>query len=168
MSSFRQVGKFLLIVFIMPLVIISASKADVVPGEEHCVVNVPSWDRLNIRSRPSSKSRVVARKRYGSCGLIVMGKCRSEWCPIEDGHIRGWANRQFLSMVSPSLYCTVNETRRGNVNLRAFPSPESRVLGALNKYTCGIAFLPYSRSIWQKVRVNGWEGWVTRDEVSGQ
>ena len=168
MNSFRQLGNILLILFMIPPVLMSVSKAGVVAGEEHCVINVPSWDKLNIRSRPSSKSRVVARKRYGSCGLMVMGKCRSEWCPVEDGHIRGWANRQFLSMVSPSLYCTINETRRGVVNLRAFPSPEFRVLEALNKHTCGIAFLPYSRNNWQKIRVNGWEGWVNRDEVSGQ
>ena len=99
---------------------------------------------------------------------MVMGECQAKWCPVEDGHMKGWADRRFLSMVSPSLYCTVNRGRRGVVKLRAFPSPQSRVLIALKRNTCGIAFLPYARNDWQKVRVDGWEGWLTRAEVSGQ
>ena len=154
--------------FILPLMLASVGKASVVPGEEHCVINVPSWDMLNIRSGPSTKARVVVRKRYGSCGIMVVDSCKGKWCPVEDGHMKGWANRQFLSMVSPALYCTIKRGRHGDVKLRAFPSPQSRVLVALKKHTCGIAFLPYSRNNWQKVRVSGWEGWLNRAEVSGQ
>ena len=157
-----------LILFMLPLMLVSIAQASVVPGEEHCVINVASWDKLNIRSGPSTKARVVVRKRYGSCGIMVVGNCQTKWCPVEDGHMKGWANRQFLSMVSPSLYCTVNRGRHGVVKLRAFPSPQSKVLVALKKHTCGIAFLPYSRNNWQKVRVNGWEGWLNRALVSGQ
>ena len=39
-----------------------------VPGEEHCVVNVRSDDRLNMRAEPNSRSEIVARKRYASAG----------------------------------------------------------------------------------------------------
>jgi hypothetical protein len=46
------------------------------------------------------------------------------------------------------------------LNLRAWPSAQSRVLTALPPASCGIAFLPYARDGWQKVRVGGWEGWV--------
>ena len=145
-----------------------AAEASVVPGEEHCVVNVPSWDMLNIRKGPSSKSRVVIRKRYGSCGIRVVGGCRAQWCPVEDGHAAGWASRRFLSMVSPSLYCIVDVGRRAAVVVRAFPSLRSRVLVALKRPTCGIAFLPFATGNWQKIRVNGWEGWVIRTQVSGQ
>ena len=154
------------ILFLLGLVPLSAAEASVVPGEEHCVINVPAWDKLNIRSGPSSKARIVVRKRYGSCGIMVVGNCRAQWCPVEDGHSAGWASRRFLSMVSPSLYCTVG--RRAVVYVRAFPSLQSRVLVALKRPTCGIAFLPFARSHWQKIRVNGWEGWVNRDQVSGQ
>ena len=157
-----------LVLIIAGLASTSASATLVVPGEEHCVINVPSWDRLNIRSGPSSKARVVLRKRYGSCGIMVEGSCQAQWCPVEDGHMKGWANRRFLSMVSPSLYCTVNRGRHEVVKLRAFPSQQSRVLVALKRHTCAIAFLPYARGNWQKIRVNGWEGWITRRDVSGQ
>ena len=156
------------LLFALGLMPMPVAEASVVPGEEHCVINVPSWDKLNIRSEPSAKARIIIRKRYGSCGITVVGNCRAKWCPVEDGHLKGWANRRFLSMVSPSLYCTVNQGRRNVVKLRAFPSPQSRVLVTLNRHTCGIAFLPYARGDWQKIRVNGWEGWVTSVELSGQ
>ena len=154
------------LLFALGLMPMPVAVASVVPGEEHCVVNVPSGDKLNIRSGPSTKAQIVSRKRYGSCGITVVGNCRAQWCPVEDGHRKGWANRRFLSMVSPSLYCTVNQGRRNVV--RAFPSPQSRVLVTLNRHTCGIAFLPYARDGWQKIRVNGWEGWIARIQVSGQ
>ncbi len=153
--------------FMVTLMSGSAAAASVVPGEEHCVIDVQTWDRLNVRRGPSTKFPVIIQKRYGSCGIMVVGNCRSNWCPVEDGHNKGWANRRFLSMVSPSLYCTVKGSGPG-VRLRAFPSLESRVLVTLKMHTCGIAFLPYTRGHWQKVRVNGWEGWLIRAEVSGQ
>ena len=158
----------ILIFFMLTLLLAPAAGASVVPGEEHCVINVASWDRLNIRRAPSAKAPVVMRKRQGACGIMVVGECQAKWCPVEDGHRKGWADRRFLSMVSPSLYCTVNRGRRGEVKLRVFPAPQSRVLLILKRNTCGIAFLPYARTEWQKIRVAGWEGWITRGEVSGQ
>ena len=164
-----QMAKYSIgLLFVLGLMSMPAAEASVVPGEEHCVINVPSWDMLNIRSGPSTTAQIISRKPYGSCGITVVENCRAQWCPVEDGHMRGWANRRFLSMVSPSLYCTVGLGRRSVVKLRAFPSPQSRVIVALDRPTCGIAFLPYARGIWQKIRVNGWEGWITRGEVSGQ
>lgn len=156
----------ILILFALGLAPLSAAEASVIPGEEHCVVNVPSWDRLNIRNGPSPKARVVIRKAYGACGIMVVGNCRAQWCPVEDGHSAGWASRRFISMVSPSLYCTAGIARA--LYVRAFPSLQSRVLVALKRPTCGIAFLPFARGNWQKIRVNGWEGWVNRAQVSGQ
>ena len=156
------------LLFALGLMPMPVAEASIIPGEEHCVVNVPSGDKLNIRSGPSSKARIVIRKRYGSCGIMVVGDCRAQWCPVEDGHSAGWASRRFLSMVSPSLYCTVGGGRGSIVYVRAFPSLQSRVLVALKRPTCGIAFLPFARGHWQKIRVNGREGWVNRTQVSGQ
>ncbi|HEV7255572.1 MAG TPA: hypothetical protein VGN97_21030, partial [Mesorhizobium sp.] len=50
--------------------LVGAAAADpVVQGEEHCVVNVRTDDRLNMRERPSANAKIVARKRYGDCGM---------------------------------------------------------------------------------------------------
>ena len=51
------------------LTITGVAAADpVVPGEEHCVVNVQSDDALNMRAQPDPGAQIVARKRYGECG----------------------------------------------------------------------------------------------------
>jgi SH3-like domain-containing protein len=162
-------AKYLIpILFLFALAPAQVAGASIVAGEEHCVISVPAWDKLNIRSAPSSKSRIVSRKRHGSCGVMVVGNCRRQWCPVEDGHVSGWVNKRFLSMVSPALYCTVNANAGVPMALRAYPSNGSRVVVTFNRPTCGIAFLPYARRHWQKIRVKGWEGWIHRTDVSGQ
>lgn len=146
----------------------AAAAQTVIPSEEHCVVNVPTNDRLNMREKPSSRAFIVARKRYGDCGIVVTGACRGTWCPVEDGHFKGWVHRQFISMVSPALYCVTGVAPGDTLNLRAWPSSQSRVLVQLPRNKCEIAFLPYATRSWQKIRVGGWQGWVNRRHLSGQ
>jgi SH3-like domain-containing protein len=137
-------------------------------GAEHCVINVRSDDRLNMRSQPNSRAAIVTRLRYASCGITVTGSCTGSWCPAENGHYRGWVHRHFVAAVSPARYCVVGVGVGDRLNLRAFPSPQSRVLTSLARNQCGIAYLPYSVGNWQKVRVAGWEGWAHRRYLSGQ
>jgi SH3-like domain-containing protein len=146
-----------------------ALRADpVVPGEEHCVVNIPTSDVLNLREGPGTQYRVFTGLRYAQCGIIVTDECRGNWCPAEDGHYAGWAHRHYLSMVSPAMYCVSGVAANDVLNLRAYPSPQSRILARLAPNLCGIAFLPYAVGNWQKVRADGWEGWVNRRYLSGQ
>jgi len=140
----------------------------VVRGEEHCVVNVRTDDRLNVRERPNARSEIVGRKRYGDCGIFIYNRCRGDWCPVEDGHIAGWAHRHYLAAVSPALYCVSGVSRGDVLNLRAYPSASPRILAELDPHQCDIAFLPYARGNWQKIRVDGWQGWVNRRYVSGE
>jgi SH3-like domain-containing protein len=147
---------------------VSAASAQVVQGEEHCVINVKASYVLNVRSRSSASSRVVATLRYGECGIVVADNCRGSWCPIEDGHNAGWVNSRFISMVSPAMYCVAGVRPGDGLNLRAFPSPISPILTVLSRRQCDISFLPYATGNWQKVRVRGHEGWVNRRFVSGQ
>lgn len=142
--------------------------AQVVPGEEHCVINVAASDRLNMRSKPSASGKIVAQLRYGECGITVMDECQGNWCAIEDGHNAGWVNRKYISMVSPALYCVTGVAVGDKLNLRAFPSTQSKVLKALSRKQCDIAFLPYATGSWQKIRVTGFEGWVNRKYLSGE
>ena len=140
----------------------------VVEGEEHCVVNIRADDRLNVRRRPNAESAIVDRWRYAKCGIIVEGECRGNWCPAEDGHNAGWVHRHYLAMVSPALYCVTGVGRGDVLNMRAFPSPSSRVVAELDRRQCDIAFLPYAVGNWQKIRVEGEEGWVNRRYLSGE
>lgn len=146
----------------------SAVETFVVEGEEHCVVNVASWDRLNVREEPSSSSDVMAKHRYGDCGIIVTGGPVGSWYRIEDSHYEGWVNGKYISMVSPSMYCVAGVANNDVLNLRAYPSTVSQVIAELDPGQCDIAFLPYATGNWQKIRVNGDEGWVNRKFVSGE
>lgn len=156
------------VIYLAMCAIPGTAHAQVVPGEEHCVVNVRSDDVLNMRARPGASSRVVATLRYGECGVIVMGDCRDNWCPVEDGHDAGWVHSRFISMVSPALYCVTGVAAGDRLNMRAFPSPWSRIITSLPPNQCDIAFLPYAVGNWQKVRTVGYEGWVHRRYVSGE
>ncbi|GLQ57852.1 SH3 domain-containing protein [Devosia nitrariae] len=147
---------------------IGSASAQVVQGEEHCVVNVMPSDVLNVRSRNSASSKIVTTLRYGQCGVIVVAECRGSWCPIEDGHNAGWVHSRFISMVSPAMYCVAGVSAGYVLNLRAYPSARSRVGTELPRNECDIAFLPYSTGDWRKVRVSGYEGWVNRSCLSGQ
>jgi len=145
-----------------------ASADPVVPGEEHCVVNIRSDDVLNMRRNPNADARVESRLRYGTCGILVQGECRGNWCPVEDGHNLGWVHRRYIAMVSPARYCVTGVAAGDSLNIRAYPSPQSRVLTRLGRRQCGIAFLPYAVGDWQKIRVDGWQGWVNRRYLSGE
>jgi SH3-like domain-containing protein len=145
-----------------------AASAQVVEGEEHCVVNVRPSDVLNVREAGRPDSKVVTTLRYGRCGVMVTAACKGSWCPVEDGHFAGWANRKYLSMVSPSIYCVTGVRPGDGLNLRAFPSATSRVVTVLSRQQCDIAFLPYATDNWQKVRVGGYEGWTNQKFLSGE
>lgn len=146
----------------------SVQSDPVVPGEEHCVINIRSDDRLNLRSGPSTSSSILVQWRYGQCGVTVMSECQGDWCQVDDGHHSGWAHRHYFAMVSPAMYCVTGVAAWDVLNLRAYPSAASRILTVLDPHQCDIAFLPYASGNWQKVRVGGWEGWASRRYLSGQ
>lgn len=146
----------------------TAQADPVVSGEEHCVVNVRADDVLNMREGAGSKTRISAKKRYGDCGIRVTGASDGSWCPVEDGHSLGWVNRHFIAMVSPALYCVAGVAQGDTLNVRAFPSAQSRVVTSLARNQCDIAFLPYAVGSWQKIRTGGWQGWVNRSYLSGE
>lgn len=153
------------------LTALPASAVDtlVVEGEEHCVVNVATWDRLNVRDEPSSSGDIVAKYRYGDCGIYVVAGPVGSWYAVQDDDDNeGWVNGKYISMVSPSLYCVTGVANNDVLNLRKWPSAVSEVITELDPDQCDIAFLPYSTGNWQKVRVNGDEGWVNRKFVSGE
>ena len=147
---------------------VQAHADPIAPGVEHCVVNVRANDVLNMRTKPHSSATVVAAKRHDACGILVQRSCRQNWCPVEDGHSLGWVHRHYIAAVSPAIYCVTGVAVGDALNLRAFPSPQSRVLARLAVNKCDIAFLPYSVGSWQKIRVGGRQGWVNRRFLSGQ
>ena len=164
----RPVLLGLLAVLALHLSLRPAQADPIAADSEHCVINVRSDDVLNLREGPGARAGILTGMRYGQCGVMVMGECRGDWCPVEEGHYAGWAHRHYLGMVSPAMYCVTGVAQNDGLNLRAWPSTTSRVLTVLAPNACGIAILPYERDGWQKIRAEGWEGWVLRSYLTGQ
>jgi SH3-like domain-containing protein len=74
-------------------------------------------------------------------------------------------HRRYIAEVSRPTNCLSPLTRPRAVALRAWPSDRSRVLDSLAPESCGIALLPYQVEGWQKIRQDGWEGWVRLSDL---
>lgn len=137
----------------------------ILTGAEHCVVNLRSDDTLNLRAGPGTGHRILSRLPYARCGIIVTAACAGSWCPAEDGHNAGWVHRRYIASVSAPDHCLGSLPRPKPVALRAWPADSSRVLVRLAPRSCGIAFLPYATNSWQKIRQDGWEGWLRQSDL---
>ncbi|MEO0543060.1 MAG: hypothetical protein AAFY99_04495 [Pseudomonadota bacterium] len=74
-----------------------------------CVVNVPSWDVLNVRERPSASAPIINMLKQGEHGPIwANGTCvprdrepGSRWCPIMigagSGVGMGWVKARYIA-----------------------------------------------------------------------
>lgn len=72
------------------------------------VVNVASWDVLNMRAQPSASSRIVQSIDPDGFGVLALrGMCvprtvswGSRWCPVsysdDRGTRRGWVKARFV------------------------------------------------------------------------
>ncbi|MGP1357882.1 SH3 domain-containing protein [Roseicyclus sp.] len=134
-------------------------------GAEHCVVNVRADDPLNLRTGPGTRYRVLTALPYARCGIMVTEACAGNWCPVEDGHYAGWVHRRYIAAVSAPTNCVHPLARPRDVALRAWPAERSRLLTRLAPRSCGIALLPYTVRGWQKIRQDGWEGWVRSSDL---
>jgi len=60
------------------------------------VRGVEDWDRLNIRSRASTRGRVVGSIPPTGSGIHCLGPCKGKWCRVSWRGIVGWTNMRFL------------------------------------------------------------------------
>ncbi len=75
----------------------SAQAYDCAHGPDtYRVRNVESWDRLNIRSGPSSSRRIVGSIPHTGSGVHCLGPCKGRWCRVSWRGIVGWTNMRFL------------------------------------------------------------------------
>jgi SH3-like domain-containing protein len=146
----------------------AALAGNVIPGGEMCVVNVRADDELNVRLQPDADAPVVTRVAPDACGLIVTGACQRYWCPVERTGAAGWVNRRFISSVSPARYCVSGVAAYDKLVMRVTPSPQASVVIELPSYQCNVSLLPFANNGWQKVRVEEWEGWVTRKYLNSR
>ena len=60
------------------------------------VVNVQSWDRLNVRSGPGTSNPVIASMPPTGVGVQCVGPCSGNWCRISWQGVVGWVNMRYL------------------------------------------------------------------------
>lgn len=60
------------------------------------VRDVPSWDRLNMRDRPSSRGVIVGSISATGSGVHCLGPCKGKWCRVSWRGTVGWVNMRFL------------------------------------------------------------------------
>jgi Bacterial SH3 domain len=72
------------------------------------VVNVASYDALNLRAKPSASARIVDRLKPGKHGIIHLdGVCKPKsrpwadrWCPVThyngDRVTKGWVKARYV------------------------------------------------------------------------
>ncbi len=60
------------------------------------VRGVADWDVLNMRSRPTARSRVVGTISPHGSGVHCLGPCRRDWCRVSWRGQVGWVKMRFL------------------------------------------------------------------------
>jgi SH3-like domain-containing protein len=60
------------------------------------VINVESWDRLNIRSGPGTHNPVIASMPPTGVGVQCIGPCSGNWCRIAWQGVVGWVHMRYL------------------------------------------------------------------------
>jgi hypothetical protein len=61
------------------------------------VAGVDAADVLNIRRGPSQDDESVGEIPSTGHGIIIVGRCLDDWCPIKHGGLTGWVNRYYLA-----------------------------------------------------------------------
>jgi len=65
------------------------------------VSGVDDHDVLNIRRGPSEDDLVVGEIPPTGHGIVIVGRCLDDWCPIKHRSITGWVNRYYLAQETP-------------------------------------------------------------------
>ena len=65
------------------------------------VSGVDDHDVLNIRRGPSEDDLVVGEIPPTGRGIMIVGRCLDDWCPIKHRSITGWVNRYYLAQETP-------------------------------------------------------------------
>ena len=63
------------------------------------VVNVASYDVLNIRSGPGARYSKVGAIPAGSGCVIKTGQCRKNWCRVSYIDQKGWVSLRYLRYI---------------------------------------------------------------------
>lgn len=124
-----------------------------------CGIVDTGFTSLNIRSRSSERSRVIAKVHKGSALKFINN--RGSWVKVKlnNGRI-GYASRDYISSGS----CAIVSTRSGKLNIRSRPTARSRVVGRASRGSA-VRILNETNH-WARVLLNnGRIGYASRDYI---
>ena len=133
-----------------------------------CVSGVASNDRLNIRSNPSSRGRIVGAFSPGQCGMNVES-VSGNWTYLRGSdngrRVQGWVYNKFLrggGGQSRQYYACVSGVASNDVlNIRAGRGTRFGIVGFITPHRCGV-YVTQTRGGWARVQTGGYVGWVAK------
>lgn len=137
------------------------------------VVNVPQDDVLNVRSGPDPTTRIVAVIPPRGSGIMKLGGCNGDWCPVRYESGQGWVHRYFIapenqrlsrvrSAPNPITYRVVRVAANDVLNLRRRPDPDARIVSRIPSSGRRIHLTGYCVGEWCPVRHGRDSGWAHR------
>ncbi|HRY05911.1 MAG TPA: SH3 domain-containing protein [Hyphomicrobiaceae bacterium] len=145
-------------------------------GATYRVVNVARDDVLNVRTGPAPTAPIVSTIRARAKGIVLVGNCTGEWCPVQLGPRQGWVNRYFLaaehggrrnalggrSSRNPLTYKVVRVPAGDVLNLRRRPDAQSAVVATIPPSGNRIRLTGYCVGEWCPVAYGRQSGWAHR------
>lgn len=123
-----------------------------------CGMVETNFTSLNIRSRPSTQSRIIGTAAKGSALRIIYSGNYWAKVKLNNGRI-GYARGDYIRSYG---VCALVGIRSGSLNIRSNPSKRSRIVGKASKGSA-VTILT-KRSGWSRVKLNnGQTGYASMD-----
>jgi len=115
---------------------------------EYCLIVTTSSTSLNVRSAPTTNSRIIG-KAYKGSALRTTGQRENGWTKVKLNNGRvGFVSLDYVFYGE----CYLVDIKSGNLNIRSLPTIRSRIIGKARRGSA-LAVLGYKPS-WAKVRHN--------------
>ena len=130
-------------------------------AETYRVSGTGSSIALNIRAKPSTKSKKIGSIPRNGKGIEKLGPCKSSWCKIRYKGKVGWSSMKYLKReASVSSSYRVRGVRSDDVLfIRARPSVRSKKVGSITPDGRGVNKLGPCKGNRCKISYRGITGW---------
>lgn len=128
-------------------------------AETYRVSGLGNSKALNIRAKPSTKSKKIGSiPRYGK-GIEKLGPCKSSWCKIKYKGKVGWSSMKYLKRESSKSPTYRVRGVRNFLVIRAGSSVKSKKIGSIPPDGRGIIKLGKCKEKRCKISYGGVTGW---------
>jgi SH3-like domain-containing protein len=132
-------------------------------AETYRVYGVQNWDKLNIRSKPSKRGRIVGAIPPSGRGVVIIGQCRGTWCPIQYRDMTGWVSNRYLVRDAPESapLRVVGIANWDVLYIRSKPSTRGQKIGSIPPHGRGVRKLGPCKGNWCRIAYQGTVGWAS-------